>query len=561
LENRPGRYRQTLKGKIMIGYRIALGLTSFLLASAASAGNSAFAASCESLAGLKLANTMITMAQSEAAGAFTPPGSPAGTKPVPVAFCRVGGSIKPTRDSDIRFEVWLPLTAWTGRYESNGNGGFAGAIPYTGMVRPLIGGSAVAGTDDGHEAPTVTQAEWALGHPEKIIDFGYRAVHLTATISKAITSAYYGSKPKHSYFVGCSKSGQEGLMEAQRYPKDFDGIIAGAPANQWVNMFSSFAANLKANITSEAGFISPADVQKIGSVTTDQCDALDGVKDGLINDPRECRIDVASLPLTPAQLKTYQVLHDGPKTSSGQSIYPGLPFGSEAVGWVSFVTGPSFTEARTSAAQGLFANGFFSNFVYQNPSWDFLSFNPDKSPADAEKAVGHVINATDPNLTAFKAQGGKLISYHGWSDALVTPLGMLNYYNTVVAAQGRVGGKTTGASQSPDSNALEKTQTFYRLFMVPGMSHCAGGPGPNEFGQVGGDGDADHDVVAALERWVEKGVAPKRIIATKYVGDDITRNIAMTRPLCVYPQAAKYKGTGNTNNASSFLCSDLSIAK
>jgi feruloyl esterase len=200
--------------------------------------------------------------------------------------------------------------------------------------------------------------------------------------------------------------------------------------------------------------------------------------------------------------------------------------------------------------------------VYQNPSWDFLSFNPDKSPADAEKAVGHVINATDPNLTAFKAHGGKLISYHGWSDALVTPLGMLNYYNTVVAAQGSVGGKTTGAiSQSPDSNALEKTQTFYRLFMVPGMSHCAGGPGPNEFGQVGGDGDADHDVVAALERWVEKGVAPKRIIATKYVGDDITRNIAMTRPLCVYPQAAKYKGTGNTNNASSFLCSDLSIAK
>jgi feruloyl esterase len=200
--------------------------------------------------------------------------------------------------------------------------------------------------------------------------------------------------------------------------------------------------------------------------------------------------------------------------------------------------------------------------VYQNPNLEVLSFDPDKSPADAEKAVGHVMNATNPNFTAFKAHGGKLISYHGWSDALVTPLGTLNYYNTVVAAQGRVGGKTTSAiSQSPDSNALEKTQAFYRLFMVPGMSHCAGGPGPNEFGQVGGDSDADHDVVAALEQWVEKGVAPKKIIATKFVDDDLTRDVAMTRPLCVYPQAAKYKGTGYTNDASSFVCTDPSNAK
>src|SRR5579863_8995356 len=191
----------------MIKHRIPLGLTSFLLASAAFAGSPVFAMSCEGLANLKLPKTTITMAQSEAAGAFTPPRAAAGSKPIPVPFCRVAGSIKPTSDSDIRFEVWLPQTGWTGRYESVGNGGFAGVIPFSGMVHPLIGGSAVAGTDDGHETPVNTQAEWALGHPEKVIDFGYRAVHLTAAISKAITSAFYGSKPKHSYFIGCSTGG------------------------------------------------------------------------------------------------------------------------------------------------------------------------------------------------------------------------------------------------------------------------------------------------------------------------------------------------------------------
>jgi hypothetical protein len=546
----------------MISHRITLGLTSFLLASASFAGNSAFAASCESLAGLKLTNTTITMAQSVAAEAFTAPGSPAGTKPVPVAFCRVGGSIKPTSDSDIRFEVWLPQTGWTGRYESVGNGGLAGSIVFSAMVRPLIAGSAVAGTDDGHETPTNTHGEWALGHPEKIIDYGYRAVHLTATIGKLIANAFYGGKPKHSYFVGCSKGGQEALMEAQRYPNDFDGIVAGAPANQWVKNMSEHAARAKTIMTSEADYISPVDAQKIGSAITNECDGVDGVKDGLIDDPRQCRIDLASLPLTSTQLKTYEVLHDGPKTSSGQNIYPGLPFGSEAVGWGQFITGPSFAEARTHSFSSLIGYGAFANFVYGDPNWDVMNFDPDKSPADAEKAIGHIMNATDPNLAGFKAHGGKLISFHGWADGNVTPFGTLDYYTAVVAAQGRAGGKATAvANQSPNASTLDKTQAFYRLFMVPGMSHCLGGPGPNQFGQYGGDGDADHDVVAALEQWVEKGVVPTKIIATKYVDDDLTKGVQMTRPLCVYPQAAKYKGTGDTNDASSFVCTDPSTAK
>ncbi len=546
----------------MIRYRIPLGLTSFLLASTAFAGNPALAASCEGLVNLKLPKTTITMAQSEAAGTFIPPRSVAGTKPVPVAFCRVGGSIKPTSDSDIRFEVWLPQIGWTGRYESVGNGGFAGAIPFSAMVHPLIGGSAVAGTDDGHETPVNTQAEWALGHPEKVIDFGYRSVHLTATISKLITGAYYGSKPKHSYFIGCSTGGREALTEAQRYPRDFDGIAAGDPANQYVNQHSGDAANMKTFLASEEGYISPADVQKIGPAITVQCDAVDGVKDGLINDPRECRINLASLPLTPAQLKTYQALHDGPKTSSGKQIFPGMPFGSEAVGWTQYFTGPSWAEAHAKARRGIMANETFANLVYQNPKWDFMRFDPDKGPADAEKALGHIMNATDPTFTGFKAHGGKLISYHGWADSDITPFATLNYYNTVVAAQGRAGGKTAAsASQSPDTSAFDKTQAFYRLFMVPGMGHCGGGPGPNQFGQTGGDGNADHDVVVALELWVEKSVAPERIIATKYVENDRTKDVEMTRPLCVYPKAAKYKGTGDTNDAGNFVCTDPSAAK
>ena len=540
-----------LTGKTMIRYRIALGLTSFLLASAASAANPAFAASCESLAGLKLPNTTITLARPEAAGAFTPPGAAAGTKPVPVTFCRVGGSIRPTSDSDIRFEVWLPQTAWTGRYESVGNGGFGGSIPFGGMLRPLMAGSAVAGTDDGHQTDVNSAAEWALGHPEKIIDFSYRAVHLTATVSKLIAGAFYGNKPKHSYFIGCSTGGREALTEAQRYPNDFDGIAAGDPANQWVGLLSGDAANMKAFLASEAGYISPSDLQKVGAAITERCDVVDGVKDGLINDPRECRIDLASLPLTAAQLKTYQALHDGSKTSAGKQIFPGMPFGSEAVGWAQYFAGPSFAEAHAKARRGILANEIFANLVYQDPSWDFMGFDPDKDPANAKKAIGKIMDATDPNFTGFKAHRGKLISYQGWADADITPFAMLNYYNSVVAAQGGAGA---------NAGALDKTQAFYRLFMAPGMGHCGGGPGPNQFGQTGGNGDADHDVVAALEQWVEKGVAPKKIIATKYVDNDPKKAVEMTRPLCVYPQAAKYKGTGDTKDAGSFVCKNPSAA-
>lgn len=522
------------------------------------AGTSSMSAAgmtCENLSGLKLADTTITTAESVAPGAFTPPRP--NSKPVPVAFCRVAGSIKPTSDSDIKFEVWLPpQTTWTGRYESVGNGGFAGSIRYDSMLNPLLGGTAVASTDDGHSGPGAT---WALGHPEKIADYGYRAVHVTAETSKAITKAYYGSAPKYAYFVGCSKGGGEAHTEAQRFPKDFDGIVAMAPANRFPDLFTSFAWAESLNLADKAGYLSAADIEKIGPAVVNACDAADGVKDGLITNPLKCNPSPEALGLTSAQLKTYNTIREGPKTSDGKQFYPGQAYGAEVVGWRANITGPSFDEARSRASFSTYGNGFFANMVYTDANWDFKNFDMAKAAADAEKAVGKVLKADDVHFAEFRKRGGKFIQLHGWADALVTPLGSTDFYDKVVAAQaGGNGKKPVGTSGSPgvnDNAALTKTQEWYRMFLAPGVGHCAGGPGPNQFGQNGGNGDAQHDAVVAMYQWVEKGTAPTRIIATKFVGDDREKGVAMTRPLCVYPQVAKYKGSGDTNDAASFVCS------
>jgi feruloyl esterase len=535
--------------------------TNYLLASIAvflACDAGAVAATCASLSELKLRDTKITAAESFGAGKFTPPVQAISRQqpPVPVAFCRVTGSIKPTADSDIKFEVWLPESGWTGRYESVGNGGFAGSIRYDSMVRPLIGGSAVASTDDGHSGPAVgpNSAGWALGHPQKIMDYGYRAVHLTAEDAKQITAAFYGSRPKHSYFVGCSKGGQEGLMEAQRYPEDFDGIVSGAAANQWTSLFSSFSWGAKINLANRAGYIAPQDLEKIGSAVAAACDAADGVKDGVINNPLRCRVEPSTIALTAEQLKTFQALHDGPKTSSGERVYAGLPYGGETIQWNHTVTGPSFELAPVEAEESMYGNGFFANFVYQDADWTFRSFDIDKTPIDARNKVGQFLNADDVQFTKFKARHGKIIAFHGWADSIVTPLGAISYYNKVMAAQGRAGGSGAAKDAAAEAQALQETQKFFRLFLAPAVGHCAGGPGPNEFGQRGGDGDAEHDIVAALEQWVEKDIPPERIIATKFEADDRTKKAAVTRPLCAFPAVAKYNGKGGTDDAANFAC-------
>jgi Tannase and feruloyl esterase len=511
----------------------------------------AAAASCEQLAHLALPNTTITLAQSVAAGAFSPP-VPAWAKafmlpaPIPAAFCRVTGQIRPTPDSDIKFEVWLPLSGWTGRYESVGNGGFAGSIRYDSMRNPLLAGSAVASTDDGHDAPAIgpTSADWAFGHPEKIIDHGHRAVHLTAVTAKAITTSFYGRAPAHAYFVGCSKGGQEAFMEAQRYPEDFDGIVGGAVANQWTDLFSSFMWTQNLNLANKDSYLSPEDLGKIGTTVSAACDTIGGVKSGFVQDPLRCKVNLESMGLTAAKLRTYEALHQGPKDHTGRSTYAGQAYGSENPGWQDTISATNFEAAQTEAQMSMYGANFYRNFIYQDRAWSFHGFDLEKGRADAVRVVGKSMNANDVHFAGFKAHGGKLIQYAGMVDSIVTPLSSVKFYQAVVAAQGKM----------PDGVALALTQEFYRLFLAPGVGHCGGGPGPNQFGQAGGGGDVEHDLVAALEQWVEKGVPPTRVVATKFVADDSAKGVDMTRPLCPFPQVAQYKGSGDVKDAANFVC-------
>jgi len=525
-------------------FRWALCVNLILLATRARAAPM----SCEALAQLSLPQTTISLAQSMAADTFTPPVPDWAKafmhpKPVPAAFCRVVGHLHPTGDSDIKFEVWLPASGWSGRYESVGNGGFAGFIRYDSMVNPLLGGSVVASTDDGHDAPAIgpTAADWALGHREKIIDYGYRAVHLTAVAAKAIASTFYGRAPAHSYFVGCSKGGQEGYMESQRYPEDFDGIISGAAANDWVNLFTSFVWNESINLAGVEGYLTLEDLKKIDKVVTNACAKAGDAEHGFLSDPLQCKVKGDAFGLAPAKLDTYESIHQGPKDRAGQQAFAGQPYGSE-LNWSGVVSTVNFEAAETDAQMSMYGGNFFRNFVYQDRKWSFKNLDLDKTLNDARE-IGKIMNATDVTFKGFKARGGKYIAYAGLADSVVTPLSSVHYYQSVAAAQDKV-----------PAAALAKTQEFYRLFLAPGVGHCGGGPGPNEFGQAGGNGDAQHDLVVALERWVEQGVAPTRIIATKFKADDPAKGAAVTRPLCPFPQVAKYSGSGDVTEAKSFAC-------
>jgi Tannase and feruloyl esterase len=513
------------------------------LALFAMAAVSAGATTCESLLSLALPNTTVTVAEARTAGEFTPPG----VKPIPnlPAFCRVAGSIRPSADSDIRFEVWLPAANWNGKFQGVGNGGYAGAISFTGLADAVRHGYASASTDTGHE-DRGESAGWALNHPERIIDFGYRAIHETAVAAKSVIRAYYGDAPKRSYFNSCSNGGRQALMEAQRYPADYDGIIAGAPAYNWTHLLSSAVAGVNATLADPASYIPAAKLQAIETAALTQCDALDGVKDGVIENPLVCHFDPSLLLckgeeseacLTSRQITALQKIYGGLKSNKGRLIFPGLSPGGEAEpgGWANWITG----EAPQKGSMYAFGTQFYINMVYSNPDWQFRTFDPDRDIKTADERVAKSLNATDPDLNAFEKRGGKLILFHGWADAAIPAISTTNYYDNVLSKM--------GASNTPG---------FVRLYMVPGMEHCSGGPGPNVFGQFGTpNGDRFHNIDAALEAWVEQGTAPAEIIATKFHNNNDPRSgVARTRPLCIWPQVAKYKGTGSTDEAGSFVC-------
>jgi Tannase and feruloyl esterase len=514
-----------------------------ILPLSALAFSSVSAATCEGLAELKLPNTTITMAQSVSIGAFTPPtGQAAPYKELP-AFCRVAGVIKPTSDSEIKFEVWLPSENWNGKFQGIGNGGFAGSISYSGLAGALARGYAAASTDTGHSGG---DASWALNHPEKLVDYGHRAIHEMTEKAKLVIKAFYGDGPKRSYFASCSNGGRQALMDAQRYPNDYDGIIAGAPANAFAQILTGFAWNMQLTLSDPASYIPAKKLKAIEAAVLAACDTRDGVADGVLDDPTKCGFDPAVLLckdaetddcLTEKQVAALKKIYAGPRNARGQQIIPGFTPGGETGqgGWTNWITGA----APTGAAQFFFSTQAFKNMVYKDPNWDYKTFELERDYKLANEALAPLLNATDPNLKAFSARGGKLILYHGWNDAALPPVNTINYFQSVVAKLGQ-----------------RQANNFMRLYMAPGLQHCAGGPGPDSFGQTvtRSQSDPQHDLTLALERWVEQGIAPERIIATKRQAANPQAPALRTRPLCPYPQVARYKGSGSTDEADNFNC-------
>jgi hypothetical protein len=506
---------------------------------------------CEHLAQLTLSNAKVTSAGTVAAGAFPPPAvmnpRQAGVaefyKRVP-EFCRVQVTATPSADSDVKIEVWLPTSGWNGRFEGVGNGGFAGNIDHAALALAVKGGYATAATDTGHTG-TPVDATWAPGHPEKMTDFGYRAIHEMTKVGKEMTKALYGREARRAYFGSCSNGGRQALMEVQRFPEDYDGVIAGAPANYWSHLLANSIYNAQATTMPAENYIPASKLSAIAEAVNQACDAQDGVKDGVLNDPRQCRFDPGTLLckaeesdkcLTKAQVSTLKKLYRGGKDSHGKRIFPGyLPGAEEGPGgWGLWITGQKPGQSLIFA----FGVGFFSNMVYAKPGWDYQTANIDELETAADN-VAHTFNATDANLAPFQKRGGKLILYHGWNDAAISALNTMDYYESVR--------HTMGAAT---------TESFVRVYMVPGMQHCAGGPGAYAFGEPGMEAPNDprKNMRLALEKWVENGTAPGELIGTKYVEDDEKKGVKMTRLLCSYPQTAKYKGSGDTNDAANFVC-------
>jgi feruloyl esterase len=464
-------------------------------------------------------------------------------EPVPAvdgvpAYCRVDGTLAP----EITFQVNLPLP-WNGRFYMIGNGGHAGQQPNDPFNIPtrnqaLAAHFVMASTDTGHDAAQEPGASFVMSNPQKAIDYAYRAVHLTAVTAKAIANAYYGQPVQHAYWNSCSNGGRQGLLEAQRYPEDFDGIIANAP---WVSQ-TGFTIGTIWNQRALASVpLSAAKLALLADNVMAKCDAVDGLEDGIIDDPRQCafnaRSDVPSCPagtddascLTPAQADAIQKVYDGPRDSTGRQLFPGFMPGSEALvqgvngaatsSWLGLIV-PANADAKP--ADFNLAENTMRYLALQppQPAWDYNSFDFDHDPELLDR-WSRLADATDINLRDFRAGGGKLLITYGWSDQILQPLMGVQYYEQAVSANG------------PDGS------DFMRLFMLPGMTHCAGGVGPDQ-----------HDSVTALIDWVETGKAPELLTAKKVVNGETTRS----RPLCPYPQVARYTGQGSSDEAANFVC-------
>jgi feruloyl esterase len=515
---RPLAWQNLRMKHLLIGLAVAAALATALAGRGVAAAS---AKTCEQLATTALPNATITLAASVDAGAFVPPGNNAAARQAASAlpaFCRIAATLKPGPESDIKIEVWMPAANWNGKFQAVGNGAFSGAIAYPAMMTALRRGYATASTDTGHEGDT---ASFALS-ADKLTDFGWRAVHEMTVASKKLVASHYEQAPKLSYWNGCSAGGRQAMKEAQRFPADFDGIIAGAPGLDWTGRSAMATRVAHALQKDEAARLGPAQFKLVHQAVLEACDANDGVKDGVLDDPRKCKFDPGVLQckgsadagcLTPAQVNTVQMLYADEVNPKTHRRIAGLQRGSE-LGWTDM--GWTASARATGLSQ-------FRFIVFKDPQWEIDRFNFPADIVRADEIDNGTLNALDSNLQPFISRGGKLIQYHGWSDPQISPTNSADYYESVL--------KTVGGPA--------KVAGSYRLFMAPGMGHCAGGDGPNTF-----------DMVGALEQWVEQGKAPDSIIASHAANGRVDR----TRPLCPYPQVAEYKGSGSTDDAANFVC-------
>jgi feruloyl esterase len=494
--------------------------------------------SCDALAALHLPHTTITKAEVVPGGIFTPAsGKPLADLP---PFCRVTAALKPSADSDILLEVWMPVSHWNDRMLGTGNGGFAGKISYGALADGLRLGYAVANTDMGMATPSNATADIFVNRPERWADWGYRATHEMTLMAKQVVRAYYSRDAKRAYFVGCSTGGEQALMESQRFPDDYDGIVGGAAANNRTGVHVSILWNFAANERTPASYLTPPARSILSQAVENACDSLDGVKDGVIADPTKCHFDPASLQckgtdrencLTESQVETANQLYSGPvNPRTAQSLYPGLPKGSE-FGWDGLDPTPGGIGKAPYAP--IFQWVFGSD-------WDWRQFDFDHQFTTFNQSLAGTLNATSPDIDTFRAHGHKLLMYHGWSDWLVAPEESIDYYNSVLTRD-----RESNSIQSPAGARLEPIDNSFRLFMVPGMAHCGNGPGPTHF-----------DALGALVDWVEHGIAPDKIIASRLPPSESGGAANLQRPLCPYPRIAQYQGSGSVNDASSFVCTD-----
>ena len=494
---------------------------------------SAVAAACTALKGRDIAGAQVLTADVHDPETITPPQTGAAVRLA--AHCRITMHLAPEPGSDIHTEMWLPLAGWDGRLSAGGNGGFAGSIETGALASAVRAGQVGVSTDTGHVGGAGDGA-WARGRPEKVRDYGWRAFHLSTVAAKAITARVYGRMPEHAYFASCSNGGRQALMEAQRFPEDYDGVIAGAPALDWTGVAAALIWDVQA-LAKPGARIGADQAPLLQAAVLAACDGVDGKTDGLIADPRRCRFDPAVLAcgqrtvtgcFTPAQIEALRQIYAGPTTPDGRRLYPGFPpSGSEVgslpdFGWNGWI----FPPANRPSNQALYPKAMLEDLT-SPPLGTVATFDFARDPQRLDAALGADLNAKDPYLRRFFARGGKLILWHGWADPALPPGRTLTYYDNVLKHSG------SRAAQS------------VRLFMAPGVQHCFGGAGLSSFGQAGapppGSGPED-DLAAALQAWVEIGRPPERINARHLANflagamDPLGSPATATGVICAWPK-------------------------